>query len=326
MKRIPFEAFMRTALHDPVHGYYARNIRAVGGGRGDFTTVPMHCGDVLARAIARWAAAAMRATNCRNLIEIGPGEGTLMRDVVRHLPWARRLRVRPHLVETSPVLATRQQATLGPRATWHADPAAALNTCNGAAVIFSNELVDAFPVRVFDKTANGWRELAVETDARGRVVRECLMDETPLPESSAFSLHHPPRQRVEVHDACHRWLAAWLPRWRVGEMLTIDYGNTAGRLYHRRPSGTLRGYLMHHRVTGADLYQNVGMQDLTADVNFTDLDLHARPWCESLEPQTLAAFLYHHLGPRVPVELRDDRGAGGAFLTLVQRPAAGKSR
>ena len=321
-RRITFEAFMQAALYDASRGYYARNIRAVGGTRGDFTTVPMRCGDALARAIAAWAAEAMHRTGCRNLVEIGPGEGALMRGVIRHLPWTTRLRVRAHLVETSPVLAKRQQqSSLGRCATWHADPASALHHCGGRAVVFSNELVDAFPVRIFQKSAGKWRELGVEMAADGRVLRECFLDvEETLPDSTIFGIDHPEGQRIEVHDSYRTWLAEWLPLWRAGEMLTIDYGDAASTLYHRLPAGTCRGYLMHQRVTGPDVYQNIGMQDLTADVNFTDLATWAAPWCGSHPPQTLAAFFRERSGPGIDRHLTDEHGPGGAFQTLRQYP------
>ncbi len=324
-RRVTFETFMRAALHDPERGYYARRIRAVGGPRGDFTTVPMHAGDLLARAIAGWAADAMRRTRCRDLIEMGPGEGTLMRGVLRHLPWTLRLRARGHFVESSPVLTARQQAATGrPRATWHADSETAMRACGGRAVIFSNELVDAFPVRVFRKSGGGWDELGVEIDASGRVVRECFFPSSAgLPDSSVFAADHPEGQRVEVHDSYRAWLTGWLPLWRAGEMLTIDYGDTAAALYTRRPHGTLRGYLMHGRVTGPDVYQNIGMQDLTADVNFSDLAAWAAPWCASREPQTFAGFLRERLGRGTGGgDLTDESLAGGAFKVLVQHPVA----
>lgn len=319
---VTFEAFMRAALHDPKRGYYARNIRAVGGCRADFTTVPMHGGDTLARAVAKWAAVAMRKSACRDLIEIGPGEGRLMRDVIRHLPLTMRWRVRAHLVETSAALETRQQATLGRRASWHRTPREALRACGGKAVIFSNELVDAFPVRVFQKTGDGWRELGVEMNGRSSVIREHLLDVDALPDSSIFAIPHSDGQRVEVHDAYRAWLADWLPRWKAGEMLTIDYGDTAENLYRRRPHGTLRGYLLHQRVTGPEVYQNMGGQDLTADVNFTDLARWGCPWCQPHEPQTLAAFLREWLGEGISGDLADETLAGGAFRVLRQRCGA----
>ncbi|MFU8894386.1 MAG: SAM-dependent methyltransferase [Luteolibacter sp.] len=311
---------MQRALYDPKRGYYARNIRAVGGGRADFTTVPMHFGDTLARAIACWAAGAMRESGCRNLIEIGPGEGRLMRDVLRHMPWSVRWRSRAHLVETSAALEKRQRATLGLRATWHRTPQEALQACDGRAVIFSNELVDAFPVRVFKKINGAWRELGVEIDASGTVIRERFIEGDALPDSSIFEIPHLDDQRVEVHDAYRAWLAGWLPSWRAGAMLTIDYGATAENLHPRRPNGTLRGYLLHQRVTGPQIYQNIGMQDLTADVNFTDLARWARPWCTSHESQSLAGFLRKRAGDAIPGDLADEALAGGAFQVLCQHP------
>jgi len=316
---VTFEAFMRAALYDPKRGYYARNIRSVGGRRADFTTVPMHFGDTLARAVARWAVQAMLQNGCRNLIEIGPGEGRLMRDVLRHLPWTLRHRTRVHLVETSSILEERQRATLGRRASWHRTPQDALRNSHGRAVIFSNELVDSFPVRIFQKSAQGWCELGVEMDGTGRVTREYLLDVAGLPDSSILEIPHADGQRIEIHDAYHTWLAGWLPQWKAGEMLTIDYGDAAANLYHRRPHGTVRGYLLHQRVVGSDIYQNIGIQDLTADVNFTDLARWASPWCVSDAPQTLAAFIRERAGDRAPRGLIEDHPAGAAFQVLLQR-------
>jgi SAM-dependent MidA family methyltransferase len=305
---IPFEEFMRRALYDPQRGYYARRITGVGRG-GDFTTAPM-LSAAPAKAIAGWAAAALRESGCRDLIEIGPGEGKLAAAVMARLPWLVRSKTRLHLVETSAPLARLQQQGLGRRAVWHESPAAALAACAGKAVIFSNELVDAFPVRRFQQTPDGWRELAVSFDPDG-TVRESLMPPAPLPESSGFSTHHPPGQRIEVHDAYHRWLADWLPQWRAGRLLTIDYGATAD---------TLRAYLLQQRLDGPAVYQNPGRQDLTADVNFTDLMRWGEPWTGPPHLQPLAAFLRHAIDPANPADraLTDEDGAGGAFLVLDQ--------
>jgi SAM-dependent MidA family methyltransferase len=311
---IPIEEFMRRALHDPQHGYYSRRIGGIGR-RGDFTTAPMMSG-ALSGAIAQWAVGALRKTGCQDLIEIGPGEGVLAAAVLRNLPWHVRWKTRLHLVETSAPLAQIQRKRLGRRATWHACPADALAACDGRAVIFSNELVDAFPVRGFEKTANDWREIAVTFDADG-MARESLLSPAPLPPSSAFSPNHPSGQRVEVHDSYRRWLADWMPQWRAGRMLTIDYGSTAENLYHRRPRGTLRGYLLQQRIEGPAIYQNPGRQDLTADVNFSDLIEWSRPWTAEHRLLTLADFLRGQ-GKTADAGLTDEAGAGGAFMVLDQ--------
>jgi len=302
---------MRRALYDPTRGYYSRHITAVGG-RGDFTTAPM-LSDALGSAIAAWARTALRETRCRHLIEIGPGEGRLAHSVLRHLPWLTRLGIRLHLVETSGPLAAIQRETIGSRATWHATPADALKACGGRAVIWSNELVDAFPVRRFRKTGDGWRELGVSFDAGGNA-RECLMPEATLPASSIFRESVPVGHCVEVHESYHHWLAEWLPAWVAGRMLTIDYGAEAHLIHQRRPHGTVRGYLLQQRIDGPGIYQNVGRQDLTADVNFTDL----AEWCsDRLETRSLLP-LHRFLGNAAPAFLTDPDGPGGAFLALEQ--------
>jgi len=318
---IPFEEFMRRALYDPQRGYYARMIRGIGH-RGDFTTAPM-LSDVLARAIAAWSSRTMRETGCRDLIEIGPGEGRLAATVLKHLPWRDRWRTRLHLVETSATLADVQRKRLGKRARWHDSPAAALAACHGRAVIFSNELVDAFPVRLYEKLADGWREITVGFDDAG-MPSESPSSPGPLPASSIFSTSFPDGQRVEVHASYRQWLEEWLPLWKAGRMLTIDYGSTVETLYQRRPHGTLRAYLLQQRLEGSAIYQNYGRQDITADVNFTDLIDWSAPWTSDAKLQTMAEFLRDDQCKGNPVDaaLADPQGAGGAFMVLEQR--AGK--
>jgi len=314
---IRFDAFMERALHDPLDGYYAQSIRGIGR-RGDFTTAPM-LSAAPARAIAAWAARALRETRCRDLIEIGPGEGTLAAAVLAALPWSRRWKIRLHLVETSPALTAIQQKLLGRRARWHRSMTDALAACAGRAVIFSNELVDAFPVRRFQLTADGWRELAVAFDANRRP-HESLLPVAPLPPSSSFLYNQPVGQWIEVHDAYRVWLTSWLPAWQAGRLLTIDYGAAAADIYHRRPNGTLRAYLFQQRLEGPAIYDHPGRLDLTADVNFTDLTAWSAPWAATVTLRPLRDFLLPVIDPANPADrtLLDAHGAGSAFLVLDQ--------
>ncbi len=309
---------MQRALHDPQRGYYARRIKRVGT-RGDFTTAPM-LSEMPAKAIAAWAARAMAQTGCRDLIEIGPGEGKLAAAVMKNLPLHIRWKTRLHLIETSVPLTELQKNLLGKSACWHHSPAEALAQCGGKAVMFSNELVDAFPVQRFQKTAHGWCEMAVSFDLTGKT-NESLMPPAPLPDSSGFLENHPLGQKIEIHDSYRRWLLDWLPLWKAGRILTIDYGTTADALYHRRPGGTVRGYWQHHRIEGLEIYQNIGHQDLTADVNFTDLMRWSARWTTDTQLTDLHSFLNTQRLTISPVDLQltDSDGAGGAFLVLDQK-------
>ncbi len=304
---------MAHALYDPEHGYYARQITGIGR-NGDFTTAPM-LSAAPARAIAHWASQAMAENCCQNLIEIGPGNGVLAAQILKYLPWKLRWRTQLHLVETSAPLAARQRKLLGKRATWHRNTRDALAACGGNAVIFSNELVDAFPVRRFQKTALGWQELAIEFDQSKRVL-ESLLAPAPLPDSSSFLIAHPLGQWIEVHDSYHHYLTEWLPSWKSGKILTIDYGGNAEHLYHRRPYGTLRAYLLQQRLEGSAIYGNPGRQDLTADVNFTDLQNWSRPWLYEQKITSFGEFLDGALDDH---DLVDPHGAGTAFLVLDQK-------
>lgn len=306
-----FDRFMDLALHDPERGYYARRIRGVGAS-GDFTTAPMISG-LLAKGIAAWAAKSLSANGCRDLIEIGPGEGKLASAVLKALPWHRRWRTRLHLVETSRPLREKQQSLLGKRAVWHDTLESALDACDGMACIYSNELIDAFPARRFRLEGWGISELFL---IPGALPREEWRPAEDLPDTVQFAHPHRPGQILEVHESVQHWLNRWMPRWKLGAMLTIDYGAETHELYHRRPLGTLRGYLLQQRIEGHAVYQNPGRQDLTADVDFSDFS----KWLHELSSGkstliTQREFLLPYMRPHhaADLSLLDENGAGTAF-------------
>lgn len=303
------EQFMARALHDPSRGYYARNIRGIGA-RGDFTTAP-HLSEAPAKAIAAWIARALRETKTRHVIEIGPGLGTLTAQVIRRLPFATRMLSRFHLVESSRALAEHQKSLFGKRVSHHTSILDALQSCSGEAIIFSNELVDAFPARVFRKAPGTWQEVALDSS-----MKEVLLPPAELPPSSVFPIEFKQGQTVEVHDTYRIWLESWLPYWKRGEMLTIDYGDTAEHLYHQRPQGTLRAYLLHQRLHGSAVFENPGLQDITADVNFTDLATWSSSWLSSSPTTSFAELIRDFADPSEARFLE----AAAHFRTLIQKP------
>jgi len=136
------------------------------------------------------------------------------------------------------------------------------------------------------------------------------------------ALSHPPqhpRQRCELHESVRDWLRGWVPGWKRGMMLTVDYGDLFPALYHRRPFGTLRAYLLQQRLEGLSIYENAGRQDITADINFTDY----RAWAAQLELEeigygTQAEFLQSRV-PGASGSMLDSDGAGGAFKVVIHR-------
>ncbi len=167
---IPISRFMALCLGHPRHGYYWT--RDPFGAAGDFTTAP-EISQMFGEMIGLWAAhlwQAMGQPARVALIEIGPGRGTLMADMLRAtrvMPGFREA-LAVHLVETSPVLREIQAATLAGKAepVWHERIETALE---GPAIIVANELLDALPLDQFVMTDQGWRERLVGLDGEGRL-------------------------------------------------------------------------------------------------------------------------------------------------------------
>ena len=320
-----FDEFMHRALYDPERGYYARRIAGIGTG-GDFTTAPM-LSMAPARALAARFLNLHKRTGILDIIELGPGDGTLSGRLHRFLPWNIRRRVRFHLVESSPKLTERQRERFrGRRRFWHQHPAEALAAANARAFLFSNELVDAFPVRRFRLEAGEWLESHVERGPEGQFTESFLPTEPDaLPDSEFFSgdVEFPDHTTVEVHESYHHWLADWAGLWKEGEMLAIDYGGRTTDFLRNGPTGTLRAYLLHQRITGPEVLANPGRQDITADVNFDDLARRGAALGLKSDPLvSFAEFLAPHADPSRPADrqLLEPAGAGEAFHVLVQRP------
>lgn len=355
--QLPVEVYLQAALHDPQHGYYARraaiggsaaggagNTRAAGRAAGDFSTAATFH-PALAWAIAAWAArhrkevAAPGWRGRWHLIEIGAGTGQLAAEVLRSLPFLGRRELTYHIVESSPHLtAVQQQRLRGYAVRWHQEPAAALDAAGGAALIFSNELVDAFPVAVFRSDGEAWQEVFLEAQGEQLVEVPGPCREQTLARVAAASpsvwdspWRQRPGQQVEIHLAYWQWLQTWLPAWRRGAMLTMDYGNTMERLYYRQPRGTLRSYFHQQRFEGDEVYQHFGRQDITCDVNFTDLinwGQRANLATESLTTQAEFMLAYvPRLARRAKRDARlafllDPDGMGSAVRVLMQRAGA----
>lgn len=313
-----FDRFMQRALHDPTDGYYARHINTVGS-TGDFSTtatLSISIGKAVAQAALDWQ---KKHHTPLNLIEIGGGDGSLAMSVIKSIPFFKRFKLNYHLVDSSTPLSEEQKTKLGKKVTLHNDIISALNQSEGTAFIFSNELVDAFPVRVFQhcKNRTEWHELYIHEDQE--LLRPYL---DTLPDSCAFTdYEYSPNQRIEIHESYKDWLTNWLPHWKKGQMLTIDYGDIHPDIYYRMPKGTIRAYSHHQRITGNGVYLNPGKQDITADVNFTDLML----WAEqenltNLSLSTQEKFLRPFLNSSPEDQhVSNLDGAGTAFKVLLQQ-------
>lgn len=163
--------YVRLCLEHPEHGYY--RTKPVLGARGDFITAP-EISQIFGELIGLWSAVVWRAMGrppLLNLVELGPGRGTLMADALR------ALRVMPdclaalrgHLVESNAVLMQAQRDTLHQApcpVTWHASPA---ELPQGPTILLANEFLDTCPAAELEVVDEGLAMRGVGLDAAGEL-------------------------------------------------------------------------------------------------------------------------------------------------------------
>ncbi len=247
--------YMTACLHDPDFGYYAT--RPAIGENGDFITAPM-ISQMFGELIGVWAAASwelMGQPDELRLIEMGPGDGTLMGDILKTVRHAQGFldAADVWLVETSPPLRALQAKALGDRVRWAASLAEV--PAGAPMILIANELLDCLPARQFVRTAIGWAEQVVGLDADG----ELAFGLASMPAGGLLPDAQP--GQVFEQSAAQAALGSELGA-RIatdgGAALLIDYGRAEPGF-----GDTLQALRRHEKV------------DPLADPGYADLTIHA---------------------------------------------------
>jgi len=261
------DRFMTLCLTHPRHGYYMG--RDPFGRGGDFITAP-EVSQMFGELIGIWCAAAWQMMDMPaviNLVELGPGRGTLMADLVRAAAVMPGLAdtLSIHLVEVSPALRAMQEKTLaaaGIKARWHdrfEDVPA------GPLVLVANEFFDALPVRQFVRVGAAFRERVVGLDEAGALAFGLGNDEVPPEAMPEWARQAPEGSIVELsptREAVAEEIGTRLSRDK-GAALIIDYGHMASGA-----GDTLQAVSKHKAV---DVLASPGEADLTSHVDFAAL-------------------------------------------------------
>ncbi len=304
---IPVAEYMAAALGHPEHGYYMH--REPIGAAGDFVTAP-EVSQMFGEIIGLWCLSVweqMHHADPFAFVELGPGRGTLVADVLH------AVRIRPafsaaarlRLVETSPVLGEHQRRALSGRGgSWHKTFAEAASAGGDMPlIVIANEFFDALPVHQLERTRTGWRERLVGLDAKSGRFRFGLASEvTPLADLVPPPLQHAPVGSIfEVSPERSRLageIAARIAR-SGGAALIIDYGHGASA------TGDTLQAVRRHRY--ADVLVDPGEADITAHVDFEALaQAAAQTGAKVHGPVPQGPFL-RHLGieARAAALLRD---------------------
>lgn len=277
---ISFREWMAAALYDEREGYYCRPDRKRWGRvEGDYRTSPERS-PLFAATFAGYFAALYAELDSPpqwTILEAGAGAGDFARIVLetleRDYPGVFQA-TRYYLDEISHDARRRARANLSAFSNriefcqkgWH-------DLSLEAGVVFSNELLDAFPVHRVRMRGGQLRELCVALNDAGDFVWSEQEPTTPQLEAhfSRLNLTLAEGHSAEVNLAAEEWIARVAGVLRRGYVVSVDYGAEAVELYQspERRDGTLRGFRAHEFV--ADLLAGPGGHDLTTTVNWTAL-------------------------------------------------------
>jgi len=270
---LSFERFMELALYAPGLGYYSAGAEKLGPG-GDFVTAP-EASDLFSRCVARQCAAVLQASG-GGILELGAGTGRMAATVLGALAAEHALPDRYAILEVSADLAERQRvhlAGLPPPLRERVEWLSELPPPGFRGVLLANEVADALPCARFTCRGGAVRELGVALDEKGALHEAATAPGAALERecTALFAQLPAPLPEGYVSEVCLRvapWIASLADTLGAGALLLFDYGLPRRHYYHpQRTDGTLRCHFKH-RVHD-DPYINLGVQDITAWVDFT---------------------------------------------------------
>uniref|UniRef100_A0AC35TTX9 Protein arginine methyltransferase NDUFAF7 n=1 Tax=Rhabditophanes sp. KR3021 TaxID=114890 RepID=A0AC35TTX9_9BILA len=270
-------------------GYYSnfnKDNFKIFGDEGDFVTAPEIC-QIFGESIAVWLFSELTYTGYKGpwqLVELGPGSGKLMFDVINSLRRFDSLKtLSVHLVEVSDTLAKEQEKKLcgsvseavsdkdyyrknttrdGIEIYWYK---LIDNVPENFSVIIANEFLDALPVHQFKRVDGKFREIYLNLNKENELVfmegkGSSIHSEGLVPEYVKNRLDV---GEYEISPEAGTFVTQIAQRitHKGGFALLIDYGHNG-----ERKSFSLRGYKKHEEVK--NLLERPGEFDITADVNF----------------------------------------------------------
>jgi SAM-dependent MidA family methyltransferase len=276
-KQLPFAQVMEIALYHSNYGYYSKPTPKLGKAGDFFTNV--HVSDLFGRVVADYFLQYWQqknASSALSLVEIGGGDGRLLQHITTQfqLKGVAKSAIHIYSVERSPYHQKEQQKRLSnmPYAIHWVDKLADVPK-SPFSIVYSHELVDAFPVHRLIWKDGMWWEIYV-TEKENKLVE--IHDSLSTVELQKYVNERTEEivegQQIEGNLHAKKWMkevADWI---QSGLIWTLDYGTTTRDLHSvRYLDGTMRYYQSHQHVD--DPYPLLGDIDMTAHVNFADLML-----------------------------------------------------
>ena len=287
---LPFDAYMHAALYTPGLGYYAHGSQKFGlmpfsanGSGSDFVTAP-ELSPLFGACVGEQVAQALQATGTHCVYEFGAGSGALALQIYELLAQHPYGLEHYFIIEVSASLRARQQEKLkafAGKVTW-------LNQLptHMRGVVLGNEVLDAMPIKLLQRTAGVWHERGVSLQPAGTPAPSSPSPSPSLsPRTGAFSWQDRPTDLrppveitghhdylTEIHPQAEAFVRTLAEHLQCGAIFLIDYGFPESEYYHpQRHMGTLMCHYQH--MADPDPLALVGQKDITAHVNFSAIAL-----------------------------------------------------
>ena len=262
---LSLDKFIEWALYDKNSGYYMK--KNPFGNEGDFITAP-NITRLFSEIIAIWIITFWRSVGAPkkfNLIELGAGNGEMMRVIIETLKnFPEFFNTCSFMIhEKSYFLINQQKKNLNlEKVQWIND----IEKINPYPTLYlANEFFDAIPVKQFFKKKEGWVERFVKLKNQQKVeFNEKKIDIKKLEKSLKFEISKN-QNIIEYSPETFKYLKtiSRVIKKNYGGILIIDYGNLNVKMYE-----TLQA-INNHKYS--NVLENIGDSDITYSINFNIL-------------------------------------------------------
>lgn len=267
-KMMTYADFIDLALYHPEAGYYITERPKIGRD-GDFFTTS-NVSDVFGKLIGKWYAG--NAANLgleSSVCEIGAGNGRFASAFVQGWNEITAKPLTYYIVEESPYhrrLQADEFSSLPNVEFVYAGTFADTGMDHG--LVFSNELLDAFPVHVIEKSEGVIKEVFVGFEnGQFKEILAPLTNERIIAFLREQELDLSEGQRIEIPLAMEPFIESISENLSKGIVVTVDYGYTKEEWMHpSRRQGSLRGYYQHQMYH--DVLKHPGDMDITSHIHF----------------------------------------------------------
>src|SRR5687768_7409646 len=263
---------MQLALYDEQLGYYRRRDRRRWGREGDYRTSPERS-TLFAATFASYLAKLYEELGSPPewiICEAGAGDGSFARGVLETLQvrFPQVFRATRYVIDELNADLRIQFKSFAERVEF-----TSLNEVGPVSpgIIFSNELLDAFPVHRVTVSNGELREFYVGLGTSGGF--EWKLGPLSSPKLGEYfeelGIELAEGRVAEVNLKMEEWLTQAAAQLTEGYLITVDYGADASDLYHAtaRFAGTLRAFHQHRLIE--DVLARPGEQDITTTVDWT---------------------------------------------------------